>query len=172
MNLAQYSATETLRDSRPLEIRALKPSDREDLLSAVGRMSDQSIYRRFFSPKPRFTDQEVAYYLNVDFVTHVALAAVLTEHERPTIVGGARYVVSSPGTAEVAFAVDDVHQGQGIGALLLKHLAAIASRSGLQTLFAEVLPSNTAMLKVFERSGLRVSTTRERGVAHVTVRLT
>ena len=171
MDLSTYSATETLRDGRPLEIRALKPSDREEVLSAAGRMSDQSIYRRFFAPKPRFTDREVDYYVNVDFLNHVALAAVLTEHSRATLVGSARYVVSSPGTAEVAFAVDDAHQGLGIGALLMKHLAAIARRSGLQTLVAEVLTNNTAMLKVFERSGLPVSTTREQGVTHVTLRL-
>jgi len=171
MDPAQYSATETLRDGRPLEIRALKPSDREGLLGAVGRMSAQSIYRRFFAPKPRFTVQEVDYYLNVDFVNHVALAAVLTEHACPTIVGGARFVVSGPGTAEVAFIVDDAHQGLGIGALLMKHLAAIASQSGLQTLVAEVLANNTAMLKVFEKSGLPVSTTREQGVTHVVLSL-
>jgi RimJ/RimL family protein N-acetyltransferase len=172
MDPAQYSAIETLRDGRSLEIRALKPSDREELLSAAGRMSDQSIYRRFFAPKPRFTDQEVDYYVNVDFLNHVALVAVLTEHSRPTLVGSARYVVSSPGTAEIAFAVDDAHQGLGIGALLMKHLAAIASRSGLRTLVAEVLANNTAMLKVFEKSSLPVSTTREQGVTHVTLRLT
>ncbi len=48
MDPARYSATETLRDGRSIEIRALKPADRDELLSAVGRMSDQSIYRRFF----------------------------------------------------------------------------------------------------------------------------
>ncbi len=171
MDPARYSATETLRDGRSIEIRALKPADRDELLSAVGRMSDQSIYRRFFSPKQTFTDQEVAYYVNVDFVNHVALVAVLQEDGRSAIVGGTRYIVSEPGRAEVAFAVDDAHQGQGIGALLMKHLAAIARRSGLKELFAEVLPNNMAMLKVFEKSRLGVSTKREQGVLHVTIEI-
>jgi hypothetical protein len=35
---------------------------------------------------------------------------------RPEIVGGARYVVTKSGEAEVAFAVVDQYQGQGIGA--------------------------------------------------------
>jgi RimJ/RimL family protein N-acetyltransferase len=168
---ARYSATETLRDGRSVEIRALRPAERKELLSAVDRISDQSIYRRFFSPKRSFTDQEVAHYVNVDFVDHVALVAELQEDGRSAIVGGARYIVSAPGAAEVAFAVDDAHQGQGIGAVLMTHLAAIARRSGLKELFAEVLPSNTAMLKVFEKSGLGVSTKREHGVVHVTLRI-
>lgn len=171
MDAAQYSATETLRDGRSIEIRALRSGDRDELLSAVGRMSDQSIYRRFFSPKRRFSDQEVTYYLNVDFVNHVALVAVLKEEGSSVVAGGARYIVSTPGVAEVAFAVDDIHQGQGIGALLMKHLAAIARESGLKELFAEVLASNAAMLKVFEKSGLGVTTKRNHDAIHVTLKI-
>ena len=167
MDPARYSATETLRDGRSIEIRSLRPGDRGELLSAVGRMSEESIYRRFFSPKRGFTDQEVAYYMNVDFINHVALVAVVPEQGCPVVAGGARYIVSTPGVAEVAFAVDDIHQGQGIGALLMKHLAAIARRSGLKELFAEVLASNAAMLKVFDKSGLGVTTKRKPDVVHV-----
>jgi RimJ/RimL family protein N-acetyltransferase len=169
---SRYSARETLRDGLPIEIRALNPPDRDALLAAFGRMSDESIRRRFFTSKARFTEQEIAFYTNVDFANHVALVAVLEEAGRPLIVGSARYIVAQPGAAEVAFAVDDAHQGQGIGALLMKHLAAIARQAGLETLFAEVLPGNTAMLKVFKKSGLAMSTTREQGVTHVTLRLT
>jgi GNAT superfamily N-acetyltransferase len=134
-------------------------------------MSDESIYRRFFSSRTRFTDQEIAFYTNVDFVNHVALVAALKEDGRPVIVGSARYVVAKPGIAEVAFAVDDAHQGLGIGALLMRHLAAIARQSGLEALCAEVLPGNAAMLKVFKKSGLVMSTKREQGVVHVTLKL-
>jgi len=171
MDPARYSATETLRDGRPVEIRALQPSDREELMSALGRMSDQSIYRRFFSPKRHFSDREVASYVNIDFVGHVALVAVVSENGRPTIVGGARYVVSGPGSAEVAFAVVDGYQKQGIGGLLMKHLIALAGQAGLDELVAEVLPHNTPMLKVFERSGLTTSTKREHGAVHVVLPL-
>ena len=171
MELTQYSATETLRDGRPIGIRALSPADRHGMLGALDRMSDESIRRRFFGLKRHFSDDEVAYYTNVDFTNHVALVAVLEEDGHAVIVGGARYIVSQPGAAEVAFAVDDAHQGQGIGALLMKHLAGIARRAGLQELYAEVLPNNTAMLKVFEKSGCGMSTKREQGVVHVTLQV-
>lgn len=171
MDLARYSAAETLRDGRTIEIRALKPTDRDELRQTIGRMSNQSIYRRFFSAKRNFSDQEVAYYVDVDFVNHVALVALLEEKAHYSIIGGARYVVSEPGTAEVAFAVDDAHQGQGIGTLLMKHLVGIARLSMLRALFAEVLQSNLAMLKVFEKSGLIVSTQQEQGVVHVNLKI-
>jgi RimJ/RimL family protein N-acetyltransferase len=53
----------------------------------------------------------------------------------------------------------------------MHHLAAIAREAGLQELIAEVLPDNVPMLKVFERSGFRLSTKREAGVMHCTLRL-
>jgi hypothetical protein len=59
---------------------------------------------------------EIDFFLNVDFVDHVALVAVMDESNRPVIAGGARYVVVEPGKAELAFAVIDQYQGQGLGA--------------------------------------------------------
>jgi RimJ/RimL family protein N-acetyltransferase len=166
-----YSATETLRDGRRVEIRALKPGDRDDLLAAVGRTSEQSLYRRFFAFKRGFTEREVEFYVNVDFATHVALVAVIEEEGRPVIAGGARYIVVEPDRAEVAFAVDDAHQGNGIGSTLMRHLAVIARQAGLRELVADVLPENTAMLKVFARSGLEITTRRESDATHVVLQL-
>jgi GNAT superfamily N-acetyltransferase len=166
-----YSATETLQDGRTVAVRALRPEDRAGLLAAVGRTSDQSLYRRFFGFKRGFTDQEVDFYVNVDFVGHVALVALLIEDDRPVIVGGGRYIVVQPGQAEVAFAVDDAHQGQGVGTALMRHLGAIARNAGLGELIADVLPENTAMLKIFRASGLGIRTVREPDTTHVVLQL-
>lgn len=171
MEAANYSALETLRDGRRLEIRALRPDDRAGLAAAVARSSDQSLYRRFFSLKRSFSESEVEYFLNVDFINHVALVAVVDEDGRPAIAGGARYIVEQPGMAEIAFAVVDEYQGQGIGAALMRHLAAIAVSAGLKELIAEVLPDNMPMLKVFEKSGFPRSVKHEAQVVHVSLAL-
>jgi GNAT superfamily N-acetyltransferase len=171
MDAASYSATEALRDGRPVEIRALRPDDRADFLAAVGRVGTQSLYRRFFAVKRHFTEREIASHVNVDFVTHVALIAVARDGDREMIVGGGRYVVTGTGKAEVAFAIVDQYQGQGIGAALLRHLVVIARAAGLQELAAEVLADNRAMIKVFEKSGLPVTTRRQSEVVHVALRL-
>jgi RimJ/RimL family protein N-acetyltransferase len=168
---ATYSAVEVLRDKRRVEIRALRPDDREELLAAVGRTSDQSLYRRFFAVKGSFTEPEIAFFLNIDFVNHVALVAVLEDLGRPRIVGGGRYIVLEPGRAEVAFVVVDQYQGLGIGSALLRHLATLARGAGIAELIAEVMPDNASMLKVFEKCGFRLSTRRESLVVHVTLHL-
>ena len=168
---AKYSAIEVLRDKRRVEIRALRPDDRADLLAAVGRTSEQSLYRRFFAVKNGFTEPEIAFFLNIDFVNHVALVAVLEDLGRPRIVGGGRYIVVQPGRAEAAFVVVDEYQGQGIGSALLRHLATLARGAGIAELIAEVMPDNASMLKVFEKCGFRLSTRRESLVVHVTLHL-
>jgi len=168
---ANYSAVEATRDGRRLEIRALKPQDQEGLAAAVDRSSPQSLYRRFFGAKRSFSDKEVKFFMNVDFVNHVALVAVVEEHCHATIVAGGRYIVERPGTAEIAFAVIDDYQGQGIGAALLRNLIILARDAGLNEFVAEVLPENTPMLKVFEKSALKMSTKREAGTVHVALQL-
>jgi GNAT superfamily N-acetyltransferase len=168
---ATYSKIESLRSGRRVEIRALRPDDRDALVAAVGRASAQSLYRRFLGAKRDFSEKEIAFFVNVDFVNHVALVAVMEEHGQPSLVAGARYVVVQPGCAEVAFVVVDQQQGQGLGAVLMRHLAGIARAAGLKELIAEVLSDNAPMLKVLERSGLPMTTRREGGVAHVVLQL-
>ena len=171
LDAARYSIVEALRDGRRLEIRSLRPDDRAGLLAAVGRIGAQSLQRRFFGPKRGFSEDEITYFVDVDFVEHVALVAVVTEADEPAIVGGGRYVVVDPGRAEVAFAIVDQYQGQGIGAALMRHLVRIAQQAGLRELVAEVLVGNTAMLKVFEKSGLRMTRSLGPGSIHVSLQL-
>jgi RimJ/RimL family protein N-acetyltransferase len=171
VELANYSAVKTLRNGRQVTIRALRAEDRDDFVAAAGRISARSLHRRFFAVRRKFSASEISFFVNVDFVNHVALVAVLSKEGRPTIVGGARYVVVSPGNAEVAFAILDDYQGQGIGTALMHHLGVIARQAGLREMIAEVLPENAAMLKVLAGSGFPLSTKADPGVVHVTLRL-
>jgi RimJ/RimL family protein N-acetyltransferase len=168
---AEYTAIERLRDGRQITIRSLRPDDQEELLSAVGRVSAQSLYRRFFAVKRAFSDDEVKFFLRVDFTNHVALIAITEERGRECIVGGGRYIVVQPGTAELAFTVEDGHQGRGIGGVLLRHLVTLARQGGLKQLIAEVLPDNIPMQRVFERSGVRFDKEWRDGSIHISVPL-
>jgi len=148
---AGYHALEQLRDGSPIEVRALRPDDEADMLAALERTSAQSLQRRFFVMKRHFSDKERAFFMNVDFQTHVALVVLAEEAGRKAIVGGGRYVVFEPGRAEMAFVVIEAWQGRGIGSILMSHLIKLAGDAGLRELTAEVLPENAAMLKVFRK---------------------
>src|SRR5262245_37150020 len=118
LNASEYSALERMRDGRHFEVRALRPEDRDALLAAVGRIGSLSLRRRFFAVKRHFTEKEIDFFTKVDFVSHVALVGEVAEEHGATIVAGARYIVVNPDQAELAFAVVDQYQGQGIGAAL------------------------------------------------------
>jgi RimJ/RimL family protein N-acetyltransferase len=168
---SDYSALEQLRDGRPVKIRALRPDDRAGMLAAIGRTSKQSLQRRFFAPKKGFSEREMAFFLDIDFESHVALVAQIDEDQRPTIVGGGRYIVVQSGQAEIAFVVVDDYQGQGIGTILMRHLAVLARDAGLKELIAEVLPENSAMLTLFKKFGFKTASKGSPQVIHLALQL-
>ena len=167
----KYSVTEPMRDGRAVEIRALRPDDRDDMLAAVGRTGTQSLQRRFFAVKRGFSEREIDYFMNVDFANHAALVALAEEDGRKVIVGGGRCIVTEPGKAEVAFVVIDDYQGQGIGTLLTRHLVDITRRAGLRELIADVLPENAAMRKVFSKFGFQARRGQDPQVVHLVLPL-
>ena len=163
---ARYSFSEPLRDGRSVLIRAIRPDDKGLLVDTLGKISPQSLYFRLFSAKRKFSDDELKQVTVVDFVNIVALVAVLEKDGIDRIVGGGRYIRMEPSgtgqSAEVAFLIDDAHQGLGIGSRLFKHLVMIARGSGITQFEAEVLPSNARMLRLFTRGGFPVATTMTR----------
>ncbi len=168
---ADYSLVERLRDGSSVEIRALQPDDREDMLAAIGRTSAHSLQRRFFAPKRGFSEKEISFFIDIDFRNHVALVAEVEENGHPVIAGGGRYIVTEVGVAELAFVVVDAYQGKGIGSALLRHVIELARDAGLKELAADVLPDNTAMLSLFGRLGFRSRTAHDPQVRHLVLKL-
>lgn len=142
-------------------IRPLTVDDKADLLAFHERQSDESIYRRYFSPKPTLTERELDHFTNVDMVNRVALAVEMQDR----MVAWASYE-RWPGRneAEAAFMVDDELHGHGIATLLLEHLAAIARSNGVERFTAEVLGDNRGMLAVFSKAGWPLKRSFDSGV--------
>jgi GNAT superfamily N-acetyltransferase len=170
----RYRADDTLPDGRPVLIRAIDPSDREELRDGFHRLSEQSVYLRFFQPKRELSEQELTYFTQLDFINHVALVAFLEEEGEEVGVGVGRYVVdeASRDTAEVAFTVDEPHQGLGIGSILLTHLAKVARANGIASFRATVLAENRRMFDVLARSGYVVHSRFEDSAIDVVISLT
>ncbi|MCU0970562.1 MAG: GNAT family N-acetyltransferase [Gammaproteobacteria bacterium] len=146
------------------------------MIDGLRNVGPDSLYLRFFSNKAGFTDEELRQATEVDFSDVVALVAVLQEGSAERLVGGCRYLrIGSSGPtqrAEVAFLIDDAHQGLGIGSHLFKHLVAIARAAGIAQLEADVLPANRGMLGLFSRSGFPVTKTATPEAVHLTIDLT
>ncbi|MGB0099986.1 MAG: GNAT family N-acetyltransferase [Nocardioides sp.] len=155
-----WEADVLLRDGRTAHIRPIRPDDKDVFVEFYARVSDQSKYFRFFSPMPQLSDRDVARFTNVDHVQRVAF--VMTLQSRIIAVG--RYDVVRPGEAEVAFLVEDQHQGRGIAQLLLEHLAQAGRERGVERFVAEILPDNTRMIQTFRDAGYRVVSEYDEGI--------
>lgn len=155
-----WEADVLLRDGRTAHIRPIGPEDAELLVDFYARVSDESKYYRFFTPMPRLSQRDVLRFTNVDHVDRVAF--VLTVRGDMIAVG--RYDAVEPRRAEVAFLVQDDHQGRGIAQVLLEHLAQAGRERGLEVFTADVLPDNVRMIQTFRDAGYKIASGYEDGV--------
>ncbi|WP_242906187.1 bifunctional acetate--CoA ligase family protein/GNAT family N-acetyltransferase [Actinomadura terrae] len=165
----QWEADVVLSDGGTAHLRPIRSEDAEILRVFYARLSPESIYYRFFSPRPSLTDREVEHFTSVDHDRRVALIATIGEE----MVAVVRYdsFEDRPETAEVAFLVEDAHQGRGLGAVLLEHIAAAARERGVRRFVANVLPDNRRMTRVFREAGYEVGQRFEEGVIELVLDL-
>ncbi|RBM20318.1 GNAT family N-acetyltransferase [Prauserella sp. PE36] len=159
----QWEADVLLSDGGTVHLRPVVPTDADGLVALHGRLSDRTRYLRYFGAYPRIPARDLERFSTVDHHDRVAFVALLGDD----VVAVGRYERLDAESAEVAFVVDDAHQGRGLGSILLEHLAAAASERGLRRFVAEVLAENSAMIRVFRDAGYQVSRAFEEGVVHL-----
>jgi acetyl coenzyme A synthetase (ADP forming)-like protein len=165
MDDIEQTADVVLADGGTVHIRPIRPEDGEALSAFHNRLSSETVYLRFFSPKPVLTPRDIERFTHVDNDRRVALVGLLDGE----IIGVARYD-RIPGTteAEVAFVIDDRHQGRGLGTIFLEYLAATGRARGITRFVADTLPHNVRMLDVFRSAGFRAEQAYADGVVRVT----
>ncbi|MER6277739.1 GNAT family N-acetyltransferase [Streptomyces sp900105245] len=167
-----WEADVVLRDGGTARIRPITADDAERLVSFYEQVSDESKYYRFFAPYPRLSAKDVHRFTHHDFVDRVGLAATIGGEFIATVrydrIGADGMPASAPADeAEVAFLVQDAHQGRGVASTLLEHIAAVARERGIRRFAAEVLPANTKMIKVFTDAGYTQKRSFEDGVVRL-----
>nr|WP_183068264.1 bifunctional GNAT family N-acetyltransferase/acetate--CoA ligase family protein [Streptomyces sp. gCLA4] len=173
---AHWEADVVLRDGGTARIRPITTEDAGRLVSFYEQVSDESKYYRFFAPYPRLSDRDVHRFTHHDYVDRVGLAATVGEEFIGTVrydrIGPDGRPASAPADeAEVAFLVQDAHQGRGVASALLEHIGAVARERGIRRFAAEVLPANTKMIKVFTDVGYQQKRSFEDGSVHLTLDL-
>ncbi len=159
----EWEADVVLTDGGVAHLRPIRPSDADMMVEFYDRVSPESKYLRFFAPYPKLSQRDVARFTQVDYVDRVAL--IVTVGDQMIAVG--RYDRLDNNEAEVAFLVEDAHQGRGIAQLLLEHLAEAARERGINRFVAEVLPQNRRMAQIFADAGYRMSRGIQDGVLAV-----
>ncbi|MFI6280766.1 GNAT family N-acetyltransferase [Streptomyces sp. NPDC050988] len=169
---AHWEADVVLRDGGTARIRPITADDADRLVSFYEQVSDESKYYRFFAPYPRLSAKDVHRFTHHDFVDRVGLAATVGGEFIATVrydrINADGLPASAPADeAEVAFLVQDAHQGRGVASALLEHIAAVARERDIRRFAAEVLPANNKMIKVFTDAGYQQKRHFEDGVVRL-----
>lgn len=159
---ADYEFHVVLADGGIGRVRPIVPADAAGLDAMFHRMGRDSVYQRFFRHKSTLSPDELEYFTTVDYDDRMAFVMEIGQH----IVAVGRYdrMPDAPTVAEVAFGVEDGHQGRGIGSHLLTHLTNYARNNGVSAFRAYVLPDNYAMMRVFRGAGYAMKRDIEQGV--------
>ena len=162
-------ATEhVLADGGRVLVRPVVPEDREAVAAGYQQLSSRSRRTRFFSPPDVLGDDDLDYLTVLDYHDHYAIGAFMLDEPGAPGVAIGRYIRDrdEPGRAEVAVTVLDQYQHRGIGTLLTRLLADVASRNDVRTFVYYVLWENEDMIELLREEGARVSPD-EPGVAFI-----
>ncbi|MDT4899729.1 MAG: hypothetical protein QOJ78_659 [Pseudonocardiales bacterium] len=154
-------------DGGLVHIRTVSGSDGDGIRALHDRASDRSIYLRFFSVSRVTAENYIATLTRPSARDHHALAACL----HGEIVGVASFQRLDENDAEIALIVSDECQHEGIGMLLLEHLASVGRHVGIQRFIADVLSENRVMTAVLRDVGFVMATVADRETTRVVLAL-
>ena len=136
-------------------LRPIRPDDAPRLQALAPRLSDRTIYYRFFGARRRLHPHEAEHLARVDYHDHMAVVAERATPQGPELIGVVRYerLEAEPHTAEFAIVVEDRFQHEGLGHALLDALTAAARRNGNTRFVGDVLAENQPMLHFIRDAG-------------------
>jgi acetyltransferase len=145
----------TLRDGRTVRVRALLPSDEEEVLQAFDRLGPEARYMRFMSSVKHANVPRLRAVLASFPGKGLAIAATVPASDGIDIVGTASFVVEDAHGCEFAISILERWSGAGLGRRLLECLVEAARARGLARMRGFVLASNRPMLALAARVGFR-----------------
>lgn len=145
------------RDGCQLMIRPVCPADIARSRSFLRGLSYGARYFRFGRGDFQFAEADLQGLCNPDLhecMEFIVLAQVCGESVE---IAAARYCIEPDGmSCEFAVVVTDAWQGSGVGRRLMEALIRHASARGLQTMYGQILATNSRMLEFAKGLGFRI----------------
>jgi acyl-CoA hydrolase/GNAT superfamily N-acetyltransferase len=168
----EYEFTTELKDGSKVFIRPIRPDDEPMMKEMFYNFSERTRYLRFHGPIKSLPHTRLQVFCNVDYDEEMALIGTIGDPGSEEVIAVGRYMHDAANnSAEVAFAVQDDYQNKGLGKALYGKLVDIGRERRIEKFFAEVLPENIPMLRVFHHADCEVATKTEGEVVHVTIGL-
>ena len=161
-----------LRNNVTALIRPSRASDVQRLQELFYNLSEGDVFTRFFAYLKSLSVSSAQQLCNVNYKDEMAFLAVVEKDEEEHIIGSSCYVVDpSTNMAEVAYMIHPQWQKNGVGSALQQRMIEYARSKGLRGFTAGVLVENERMIRLIEKSGCSVSTSRSSRVCEITMTL-
>ena len=139
------------KDGRVARVRPIRQEDEAELIAAFGRLSPETVYRRFLSPIRNLPPATARRLVQVDQIRRFALVAETEADGAWQIVAVGRYEpTEESGTAEIALVVGDSWQNNGLGRYLLRRLLNAAAANRITRFRGDALADNRRVLHLLE----------------------
>jgi acetyltransferase len=156
----QYIWDWAMKDGTPVTFRPIRPEDEPLMVKFHERLSDRSVYMRYFgtlSLKTRISHDRLVRICFGDYDRELALVAEVKASGGTEIVGVGRVNrIHGSDEADVAIIVTDAYQSRGVGAELLRRVIRVAREEGVRAVSAEMMPDNLAMQTITKQLGFKV----------------
>jgi acetyltransferase len=173
----QYVRDWTTPQGLEATFRPIRPEDEPAMIPFHHRLSDQSVYQRYFSIMGidiRIAHERLSRMCFIDYARQMAFV-VEKKNPRPgenEILGIGRLIRDrGSNDAEFALLVPDDSQGQGYGTELLSRLIDYARDSKIDRIVGDILPSNQVMCHLCEKVGFRLTRDCASGVVKAVLTL-
>jgi len=167
---SDISIAHTFNTGTRIKFRPTRPSDEEEMRHLFYRFSDETVYSRYFGHIPAMPHARIQEYVNIDWNEAMSIVGVIEHDCRERIIAEARFIREPVRPmAEIVFVVEERYRGIGIASFLYRLLARLAKEREIKGFTAEVLFSNTAMMKVFKKGSFPYTKRLEGGAYHLEI---
>jgi acetyltransferase len=165
----QYVKSWRFEDGTEILIRPIRPDDEPSIARFHARLSERSVYQRYFHLMK--LDQRVAHdrLVRVCFGDYDREIALVAELGGEILAVGRLSKAHMTNEAELAVLIVDEYQGHGLGTQIWNQLLEIARFEKLDQVTAEILAGNRQMLDVCRQFGFHLEPVVD-GVVHGVLR--
>ncbi len=174
---AQYVSSWTAADRTTLTLRPIRPEDEPLLVAFHATLSERTVSLRYFHPMKLSTRVAHERLTRVCFIDYDREMAIVAQYSNPhtgsdEILGVGRLCkIRGSDQAEFAVLVADRFQRQGLGAELMRRLLQIGRDEKIARIFGLILPENTAMKRICDRLGFRLTHRPQDAAIHAEINL-
>lgn len=165
-----YVGDWTLKDGTPVTIRPIRPEDEPLVIQFHERLSERSVYLRYFQPLGLSTRTAHERLTRICFIDYDRQMALVAERRDPAsgeaqILGISRLSkIPNTDSAEIAVVVLDEFQHRGLGSELVRRNIAVARAEKLKRVVANILPENFEMHGLCQRLDFTLEHDLEAGI--------